>query len=616
VFIVPIEYAESCVAGVAQKTAVAPRIQDAAPASVSRSQLAAGWHEAAYRLSRLSDIVREVSLCVPEERYPQREYIAPSTPAEAIVAGIWAEVLHRERVGVRDDFFGLGGDSLLAVQALARIASALGVELSLRELLEGATVEEVAQKVAAFEQPALVHPHVASPPALELRTSCKVVPLTFQQEWIWNELQQNAWPLCSMGFRLSGELDVDVLSKSLETLVQRHDSLRTRISVADGMPKQYIDASAGCELQVVDLTGVSTKGTYDGARAFIERLMVQKSNMVGGPLYEVRLLRVSDTEHVLVIAIHHIVTDAVSQELIRKELFTLYGDFVRGREPSLPRVVMQYSDYAVWQRSTRSQWVQKHERYWNRRLSGATRVRLPIDPVMESVTRFSAGQLQISFDEAVSLALNDLARRERTLLAMVMLAVYAAVVSFWSGQRDFLMPLGVASRLREHVNLVGLVAHPLLLRIELTGNETFVDLVQIVSREYLAASEHVDFGRAAYEIPDLFKGTFFQWLSAHPNDIAEAAPLSELDCCKPYVSIEPLSFKRALPDDLRWTEDVSLNLWNTAQGIHGHAYYRADLFTPNTMQQFSQDLRLISEQAARNPQARMTSLSEYAHHKR
>lgn len=443
---------------------------------------------------------------------------------------------------------------------------------------------------------------------LPLRSSLARIPLSLQQEWLWNHLRRHPTRnlILTFSVRLIGELRVDVLQKSFETVVHRHESLRTRIVLVDGQLAQMVDASREFRLDPLGVDGSSeNQNDEHAARDFVEKFFASWVDMSVGPVLEARLLRLSPRSHVLAIAIHHIVSDAFSMALFFKELWCLYGSYLLGRPSPLDEVPLQYADYAIWQRSTAHDWHENHEAYWTKRLEGAERIRLPPDAGLNNVRPGSPALLQIAFDWRLSVALRALAEREKVAPPTLILAIYAALISSWCKQKNFVIGFNVTGRHRpEHANVMGYFPQILFLRIELTGNETFSELFKLVTQELLAAWTHLDFARIATKTPELYHGTFFQWLSWRPGELAGTETPSEWREGNIPLAIEAFSVKRSLPHDAQLDGDILLNFQDTDSGISASGFYRADLFSSETMQRFARELQVVAERAVRSPRAR------------
>ncbi|MCP4661107.1 MAG: amino acid adenylation domain-containing protein, partial [bacterium] len=289
------------------------------------------------------------SLPVPRlGRRAAGEFAAPRTPLEEMVADIWSEVLDRTPIGIRDDFFELGGHSLLATQMISRVRSALMVEVPLPKFFERPTVAALAQILEA----ALRAGEKLAAPPLERRSRDADPALSFAQQRLWflHQLDpQNPAYHIPCEVRITGPLEPAALRLSFDELVRRHEVLRTTFTVRDGGPVEVIRGPAPVTLPLVDCTGVpgvQSALVTESAR----REACRPFSLEHGPLLRLALLRLEAGEHVLLITLHHIISDAWSMQVLIREIGTLYNAIVDGEPPALPRLPIQYADFACWQR--------------------------------------------------------------------------------------------------------------------------------------------------------------------------------------------------------------------------------------------------------------------------
>ena len=295
--------------------------------------------------------------------------MAPRTAAEELLAGIWAEVLGIERVGVEAGFFELGGHSLLAMRMVSRARQAFGVELPLRALFEAPTVAELAARIEALRSGGAARPrrHRAG-------AAGRPLPPSFAQQRLWlvDRLEPGSAAYnIPHALRLRGGLDAGALRASLDELVRRHEALRTTFAERGGEPVQVIRPPAPVPLPLVDLRACRPRRGSGGARlAGAEAL--RPFDLARGPLLRSTLLRLDEAEHVLLFTLHHVASDGWSIEVLVREVSALYAAFRRGEPSPLPELPIQYADYAVWQRGwLRGDTLEAQLAYWRERLAGA-----------------------------------------------------------------------------------------------------------------------------------------------------------------------------------------------------------------------------------------------------
>ncbi|HTF10791.1 MAG TPA: condensation domain-containing protein, partial [Asanoa sp.] len=410
----------------------------------------------------------------------------PRTPYEEVVHGIWSDVLGVAGIGVHDDFFELGGHSLLAPRIVARMRETLGVRIPVGDFFGCRTVAALASVAAARAS--------AGPQVIPPRAPDADPVLSFDQQRLWLESQL----VPSLAYnvhgrqRLLGPLDVTAFTASVRAIVGRHEALRTRFPLVDGRPVQVVEDLDGWRLDLSDAAGDDDPAGRAAELAHAQATTV--FDLVTGPLFRCLLIRVSDTEHVLSLTAHHIVCDEWSIGLFARELSALYaagGDPARAGLDPLP---IQYRDYAVWQRERLvGETLESTVAYWREQLAGAPpALTLPI--VQERATAGDAGdraRAYLSADETAGL--QAFCRTHGVSPFMVMMASLATVLARWSGQRDLVIGVPIAGRHDAGTEtLIGFLLNTLPIRVDLTGDPTFADLLDRVRRVCLDGYAHAD----------------------------------------------------------------------------------------------------------------------------
>ncbi|HEX7240244.1 MAG TPA: amino acid adenylation domain-containing protein, partial [Longimicrobiaceae bacterium] len=427
------------------------------------------------------------ALPAPDRTSAEGRYVAPRTPTEEAVAEIWAETLRLERVGVTESFFELGGHSLLATRVISQVRRVFGVEVPLRALFEGPTVAELAGRVEEVRR--------AGAPALPPVVPTGRVgplPLSFAQERLWflDRLQPGiAFYNVFAALRLGGALAVRALERALGEVVQRHEALRTVFREADGAPLQVIRPFGGFVLPVEDLAGmgeaeVERRASEEASRPF---------DLAAGPLFRARLLRLGAEEHVLLLCMHHVVSDGWSMGVLFREVEVLYEAYREGRESPLPELAVQYADYAVWQREQlEGEVLERQLGYWREQLRGAPELlELPTDHPRPAVQSYRGANEHVQLPAEVLEKLRAVGRQEGATLYMVVLGAFQALLSRYGAGEDVVVGSPVAGRGRGEVEeLIGFFVNTLVLRTDLSGDPSFRELVGRVREVTLGAYEH------------------------------------------------------------------------------------------------------------------------------
>ncbi|HEX9939429.1 MAG TPA: condensation domain-containing protein, partial [Longimicrobium sp.] len=433
-------------------------------------------------------------------------YVAPRTPAEERMAGIWAEVLGVERVGGEDNFFELGGHSLLATQLVSRVREAFRTELPLRVVFEAPTLAELARRVEALRAKSLGD--AGAPPLVPVPRDGSPLPLSFAQQRLWfiEQLEpgSTAYHMPS-ALRLRGPLDPRVLERALGEVVRRHEALRTTFDETEGVPFQVVRPAGAARLESIDLSGLGAAEREAEARRLAREEAQHPFDLRAGPLFRTRLLRLGDDDHVLVLAMHHVVSDGWSMGVLFGELSALYEAFARGEPSPLPELPVQYADFAVWQRAWLSGEVLEEKiAWWRQRLEGAPPVlKIPTDRRREATPDTRAGRVFRALPPETADGVRALARREGATLYMVLLAALDLLLARWSGQDDVVVGTPIANRTRrETEGLIGFFVNTLALRADVSGNPSFEVLLRRVREGTLGAYQHqeVPFERLVDEL--------------------------------------------------------------------------------------------------------------------
>jgi amino acid adenylation domain-containing protein len=433
----------------------------------------------------------------------------------------------------------------------------------------------------------------------------KAAPLSFAQErfWFLDRLQPgNPTYHIPCIIPLQGPIVVSALRDSLGDVVARHDALRTTFNVEDGGPVQRVTPATGVLLPIVTCAGDDEAARRSAAYRQAEIEVAKPFDLAAGPLLRAILLRINNTEHLLVVTVHHIVCDAWSLDLFRRDLANFYEERLSGRSPDLPAPVLQYGDYARWQR----RWLQgdvqaKLIAYWRDKLDGAPAIlELPFDRPRPPVLSFHGGVHPFAIPRETSAALRDLGRSEHATAFMVMLAVFKALLHRYTGRNDLVVGTPAANRDRSELEgLIGLFLNTLVLRTRLSRDVTFRELLARVRTTTLEAFEHQDlpFEKLVEELqPDrnLNVNPLFQVLFVLQTALHGAAATA--DSTMDTVSTGTAKF------------DLSLYMTDTAGEIAGTWEYARDLFDENTIARLTQHFLTLARAIAANPDARLADL--------
>ncbi len=534
----------------------------------------------------------------------ESSYVAARTALEQAVVEVWSEVLGRERVGIHDNFFELGGHSLLATQVMSRLREIFPRELALRVLFDGPTVAELAAHIEAGLGQAS-----DGGVALVGRVHGAEVPASFAQQRLWfiDRLQPNGYTYnIPAALQLSGPLVVEVLESALLQLVRRHEALRTTFRLREAQPMQVIGpAPQSFALEVIDLEELD-----EGQReAELQRLVDEEGrrpfDLQAGPLLRCRLLRVAAQRHVLLLTMHHIVSDGWSMEVLFRELAEGYRSGLRGEAAVLAPLPIQYADYAVWQR----EWLQgavleQQLEYWRQQLAGVPPVlELPSDHARPAVQSFRGARRQARFSGALTAQLKALSRRHGATLFMALLGAFQVLLHRYSGQEDIVVGTPSAGRNRTELEpLIGFFVNTLALRTSVAGNPSFVELLGRVREAALGAYAHQDlpFERLVEELRPkrtLSHSPLFQVMFALQNMVGPARELEGLQVQGLETEWESAKFDLTLMVHEGEHEELVASL-----------EYNTDLFEAESIERMLGHLHNLLQDIVADPERRIGAL--------
>ena len=548
-------------------------------------------------------------------------YTAPRSPVEILLAEIWAAVLGVERVGTHDDFFALGGHSLLATQVVSRVREACGVSLSLRALFEAPSLEALAGRIeearrhgTATSQPS--QPSQTPPPMRRVPRDGDL-PLSFSQQRLWFLEQMepgNPNLHIAMALHLAGPLHAAALGAALGEVVRRHETLRTTFDARGGRPVQGIGSpapAASFRLPVADLSGLPPERRREAALREMAAAAWSPFDLARGPLLRTVLLRLrpDGEEHALLLALHHIVSDGWSNEILFAELTVLYEAFRAGRPSPLPELAMQYADFASWQRDwLRSEVLDEQLAFWRTTLgAGGNRdfpvLDLPTDRPRPAVPTLRGARRPLRLPPELVAALRATGRERGATLFMVLLAAFQTFLHRTTGQAELLVGSPVANRTRVEIEkLIGMFFNLLAFRADLTGDPAFSALLARVREAALAAYLHQElpFEKLLEELqPErhLSRTPLFQVTLVLQN-----APRAAVEL--PGLTLSPLDIGSPGANF-----DLNLQLTEGADGIMGWIEYRTDLFETPTVDRMAGHLRNLLAAVVADPGERLSRLS-------
>jgi amino acid adenylation domain-containing protein len=425
----------------------------------------------------------------PSQTHPALDtpYVPPRTETERWLAAIWRQLFGLDQIGMNDNFFDLGGHSLLVMQMLTRIYNARQIELQLHDIFEFATISTLAAHIDTLTGADWAQTVIEPAPPMD------DYPLSFAQERVWfiQEVdQENIAYHFQSTMRFKGKLDVALLQQALTEVIRRHQIFRTTFHEINGRPRQKIHPPYQAALPLIDLQHLPPPEREAAAQQQIEQTFQHHFDVGQLPLITFSLLKLGPEEHILTHLEHHMVHDGWSFNVFLNDLFSLYRALTTGQPPDLPDLPIQFADFAYWQR----QWLaggvgDAQLAYWQKQLAGApTLLTLPTDRPRPAVQTFNGRVEHIDLPADFSQEMQAFMREEGVTLFIGMMAAFAVLLRRYAGQDDLCIGSGMANRRwRETESLIGMVINNVVLRHDLSGNPTFRQLLEQVRQTTLEA---------------------------------------------------------------------------------------------------------------------------------
>ena len=532
-------------------------------------------------------------------------YTAPRTELEEMLADIYARTLKLERIGVYDNFFEFGGHSLMAAQVIYRLQESLELEIPISQLFEQPTVAGLAEYITTAKQNK-DDSYLTLDSSVQRRLETNF-PLSSSQQQLWFLTQLeggNAAYNIPLAFKIFGELDIPTLERSLNEILKRHDSLRSIFPVIDGLPVQQILPLQFLPLRTINLLTLTendqTEKTHQLAREEAQRPFDLTKDL----LIRSNLLQLGENSNVLLLTSHHIVSDDWSLRVLQKELSVIYTAFRQGRISPLKELDIQYVDYVYWQQKRLNEkFLDQQLVYWEKQLAYATPLLdFPTDRP-RTVTQTYQGETEFfTLDVELTRQVKILSQRTGITLFMLLLSAFAILLSRYSRQQDVVIGSPIANRNRKELeSLIGCFINLLALRIDLTGDPTFTELIQRVKEVSLGAYAHQELPfeklveklcpSRSFSYSPIFQVMFV--LQNAPVEISEPVDLKLI----------PLNSETGTAQ-----YDLTLMMEETEVGLSGHFEYNSGLFNRLTIKRLISHFQILLESIVENPKQLISQL--------
>ena len=522
---------------------------------------------------------------------------APRSQTEEILAGIWERVLGVERIGRDDDFFALGGYSLLATRIISRVRESFVVELPVRSVFEYPRLADLAERI----EEAMRSGSTLVTPPLERVTTLEQLPLSYAQQRLWflDQLvpNNNAYNI-PVAYRVRGPINTSVLEQSINETVKRHESLRTNFVNVDGEPIQVIAPERTHELQLISLENfapaeresvVQQLALTEGRRPF---------DLASDPLLRTTLYRLGEEDHVLLVVLHHIIFDGWSMDVLLRDVPKVYTALAQGRPAALPELPIQYADYARWQRNwLQGEVLEQELSYWRKQLDGIPpELNLPTDRPRPSALSMKGNAVVFELPQSLTERLRALSRAEGSTLFITLLASFQMLLARYSGQDDIAVGTPVAGRRWvETEDVIGFFVNTLVMRTRLHGNPRVREVLRRAREVTLEAQAHQDvpFEKLVEELrPErtLSHGPLFQTMFVFQNDPG-STPVDE-----------GLAFSSFELNYGTEKNDLTLHVVEQEDRLAGSLSYSTDLFDESTISRMTAHWQRILDAIAADPE--------------
>jgi len=527
------------------------------------------WHRVGQELDRIEAISREIARADAKGRDAVTDYVAPANGMERELVRIWSQLLHIPRIGIRDDFFDLGGDSVLAVQLIARIESEMKLDLSLAEIFDAPTVREMAMRLASGRQSAA---------AIVPRQRSIAAPLSWTQQRLWfiDQLEHpNAAYHVPIVIRLFGDLDESALRSSLDSLLERHEILRMVFLERNNELVQQLTGPRRIRMNVVDLRSKAVE--QEAAETDDEFL--QPFDLSKGPLIRARLLRISDSEHVLLVVMHHIISDGWSLSVLCHDLGVLYSAHTGRGDHQMSPLPIQYVDYVDWQQNHVRGILRDHQlKYWTEKLRGSPPIlKVPADRARPATQSYRGSNLRFEIDPKATLQIREFSRRNDVTVAMTTLTAWFVLLFRLSGQDDIVIGMPVANRGRAELEgLIGYFANTLAIRIRAGARTTIASLIENVRTAMIGGLENQDIAfeqvvEALQPVRSLSHGLLFQSMFVFQNTPRRVMEFHGLNAVREHVFLPVAQF------------DLTMIIHESDGRLDCNLNYSRDLFDDSTV---------------------------------
>ncbi|MDP4196680.1 MAG: amino acid adenylation domain-containing protein, partial [Bacteroidota bacterium] len=549
------------------------------------------------------------ALPIPEDTAGEEikdNYVSPQNPVEEFIANIWADVLLAENpVGIFSNFFDLGGHSLLAAQVISRIRETFNVDIPLRSIFENPTVASLAKVV---ERSKAASSGLSIPPIMKVSRDQKL-PLSFAQQRLWflEQLEPDS-PFYNIPeiYKIKGEVDFETLQKSLNFVIKRHEVLRTIFISEEGIPRQIVLPEFEVKIEFIDFSSYEEIQKNKAVEEILDKQAKTPIKITEAPLFRFNLIKTEKDEFIVLMIIHHIISDDWSTGIMFREISLTYESLLANSDLELEDLSVQYADYAYWQRDwLKGEILQKQLNYWKNKLEGIVpMISLPVDHARPAVQTFNGSFATFEFSEELSQEVKNICRSEGSTLYMVLMAAFQMLLYKYSGQEDFCIGTPIANRNNTDAEkLIGFFVNTLVIRNDAENKISFSKLLKKVKETSLEAYTYQDIPfeqvvEAVQPVRDLSHSPLFQVMFVIQN----AANIKR--------NIKTTQFQISPVEAHSGTAkfDITLFMLEDNDKIAGAFEYNRDLFERETIEKMIGHYINILKQAVSEPERQISQI--------
>ncbi|WP_460861704.1 amino acid adenylation domain-containing protein, partial [Rheinheimera gaetbuli] len=545
--------------------------------------------------------IDRVALQALNIRLAQTSYVPPVTKTEIMLSEIWQEVLNVERVSLTDNFFQLGGHSLQATRIVARVNQTFGVNVNLEILFNTKNLQSLAADVESLDS---------------TRELPAITPVSREQELLASYGQQRLWLLDKIdggsahyndafALNLDGELDINAVNRAFTTIITRHESLRTCFKVSDdGQVYQQIKHVCEYHIPLEDMSELTGEALKINVAKMVAEESAKPFDLAADLMLRTRLIKLAHQEHLLLVTMHHISADGWSERLLINEFSKLYQSYVLGLDNPLSPLVIQYADYAKWQREQlRAEVLDKELAYWQQQLANLPVAHnLPLDHPRPLLQTFNGCSLRSRLEAELNNRLLNFCKAQGVTLFMGLHAAFSAFLARYSNESDIVIGSPIANRQRaETAELIGFFLNTLVLRSDLSDNPSFVQLLS-QSKDVLLnafAHQHIPFEQVVERLQperSLSHSPLFQIVMVMQDN-----PVENMD-----MAGVKLSFIEQNQSIAKY--DLTLNIMEDGLGLTFTWLYNQDLFDDNTIARMSSNFNTFLASLLEQPEQSIRSV--------